>query len=177
MAERARPEARGSRSRVVAIVVVWVVVMVVTCLASGCYGRNCEGITTFYGRIPGEGRLLTPDTWESSPVDGTWLDFPQQRAWIFDLQALGDREPQIIIPYVSAQQSPLAEDGNFTIAGGNLAEISAARRGAVIIKNGTCADYYLRLVVTTAPRTPNASFPAGPSPEAGADAAGADGGN
>lgn len=170
--------ARSSRSRLLAIVTVWVVVMAATCLASGCYGRNCQGISTTYGRAPGEGRLLDADTWESSPVDGEWLDFSQQRVWFFDIQALGGRTPDIIIPYVSAQEAPFADQGNFVIGAGNIAEISSATKGSVAIKNGTCADYYLRLVVKASPRAPNASTPEPvvSSSEAGADAA-TDGGN
>lgn len=176
------PERRApARSRVVAMVTVWLLVMVATCLASGCYGRNCQGITTSYGRVPGEGRLLDADTWESSPVDGQWLDFSQQRIWFFDISALGDRTPDLIIPYVSAESAPFPEQGNFVIGAGNIAEISSATKGSVVLKNGTCADYYLRLVVKTSPRPPNAPNASTPapvlsSPEAGADA-GAEGGN
>ena len=113
--------------RVFAVVGLWIVVMVALASASGCYGRNCEGSVLTYGRDPGEGRLLSADLWESSPVDGVWLDFPKQRVWIFDLHDLGDRVPQVIIPYVSAQADPTKEPGgNFTIAAGNLAEISGS---------------------------------------------------
>lgn len=173
--ERGAPS--GGRNRVVAIVVVWLLVMIVTCLASGCYGRNCQGITTIYGRAPGEGRLLDADTWESSPVDGEWLDYSQQRVWFFDIQALGGRTPDLIIPYISAERSPFTESGNFVIGAGNIAEISSATKGSVAIRNGTCADYYLRLVVKASPRLPNASFPEPPSSGAGPDAGAADGGN
>jgi hypothetical protein len=140
------------------MVALWVVVMVAVGFASGCYGHNCDGTVLVYGHEPGEGRLLTPDLWESSPVDGVWLDFPKQRAWIFDLHDLGDRLPEVITPYVSAQADPNHEPGgNFTIAAGNLAEISAVQNDQVVIHNGTCADYFLRLTVQAAPRAPTSS--------------------
>jgi hypothetical protein len=163
VAERRRNPSR----RVVAIVTLWVVVMVAVGFASGCYGHNCDGDIQVFGRNAGEGRLLSADLWESSPVDGVWLDFPKQRLWIFDLHDLGDRVPQVIIPYVSAQADPSHEGGNFTIAAGNLAEISGVGNNQVVIHNGTCADYFLRLTVQAAPRastTPTSSPDSGASP-------------
>lgn len=163
--------AEASTKRVLAVVVLWAVVMGATSFASGCYGHNCDGSVEFYGRNVGEGRLLSADLWESSPVDGVWLDFPRQRVWIFDLNTLGtDRIPQLIVPYVSAQADPLHENGNFTIAAGNLAEQSSVVNGQVVIKNGTCADYYLRLVVQVAPRPTPGTTPPLPSSDAGSDA-------
>ena len=157
-------ETRKPSRRVIAIVTLWVVVMVAVAFASGCYGRNCDGSVAVYGHDPGEGRLLSADLWESSPVDGIWLDFPKQRAWIFDLHDLGDRVPQVITPYVSAQADPVHEGGNFTIAAGNLAEISGVQNNQVVIHNGTCADYFLRLTVEAAPRAPTSSIDSGASP-------------
>jgi hypothetical protein len=155
----ARPK-RAPRPRVVALVTLWVVVMVAVAFASGCYGRNCDGSVLVFGHDPGEGRLISPDLWESNPIDGIWLDFPKQRAWIFDLHDLGDRVPQKITPYVSAQADPNHEPGgNFALAAGNLAEISGVQNDQVIIHNGTCADYFLYLTVEAAPRAPTSSTP------------------
>jgi hypothetical protein len=137
------------------MVTLWVVVMVAVAFASGCYGHNCDGTVLVYGHNPGEGRLLGPDLWESSPIDGVWLDFPKQRAWIFDLHDLGDRVPEVITPYISAQADPQHEvGGNFTIGAGNLAQISGVTNDQVVVQNGTCADYFLRLTVQAAPRAP-----------------------
>lgn len=159
---------RASRKRIAAIVALWTIVMAAVGLASGCYGHNCDGDVQVYGRELGEGRLLSSDLWESGPIDGQWLDFPRQRVWVFDLTALGpDRKPQVIIPYVSAEFEP-NKGGNFTIAAGNLAEQSGIQNGQVVIKNGTCADYFLRLTVQAAPRPPATSAPS--LDDAGSDA-------
>jgi hypothetical protein len=148
----------------------WTTLMVSISVASGCYGRNCEGDVVVFGKNPGEGRLFSADKWESGPTDGVWLDFPKQRVWIFDLHELGGRTPAIVTPYVSAQADPVHElGGNFTIAAGNLAEISGAVPDQVVVHNGTCADYFLRVVVEAPPRAPEASLPS-PIPDAGGDA-------
>ena len=165
MGERREP----SRRRILAIFALWTVVMVAASFASGCYGHNCDGSTLVYGRNAGEGRLLSADLWESGPIDGAWLPFPRQRAWIFELPDLGERVPQVITPYVSAQADPSHESGNFAIAAGNLADISSVAKNQVVVHNGTCADYYLRVVVEAAPLPPSASIPSS-VPDAGGDA-------
>ena len=160
----------ASPSRVVASVALWTVVMGAVSFAAGCYGHICDGDVQVFGRNPGEGRLFTADKWESGAIDGAWLPFPKQRAWIFDLHELGGRTPVVVTPYVSAQADPDHEaGGNFTIAAGNLAEISATNPDQVVVHNGTCADYFLRVVVEAAPRAPSASVPT-PIPDAGGDA-------
>ena len=147
------------------MVALWIVVMVAVASASGCYGHNCDGSLLVYGREPGEGRLLSADLWESNPIDGVWLDFPRQRVWVFDLHDLGDRIPQVIVPYVSAQADPNHEaGGNFTVAAGNLAEISGVQNNQVVIHNGTCADYFLRVTVEAAPRATMPSIDSGATP-------------
>ncbi len=160
----------ASRNGVVASVALWTVVMGAVSFEAGCYGHICDGDVQIYGRNSDEGRLFTADKWESGAIDGKWLPFPKQRVWIFDLHELGGRTPVVVIPYVSAQSDPDHEvGGNFTIAAGNLAEISATNPDQVVIHNGTCADYFLRVVVEAAPRAPNASVPT-PIPDAGGDA-------
>jgi hypothetical protein len=152
--------------RVAALVGLWAAVVSGAALFSGCYGHICDGDVQVYGRNAGEGRLLSADLWESGPINGTWLAFPKQRAWIFDLTSLGsDRLPQVIVPYVSAD----SDGSSYTIAAGNLAEQSQVANGRVVIKNGTCADYYLRVVVEAAPRPPlaAAATPADAGAEAG----------
>jgi hypothetical protein len=132
----------------------WAVVMGAVVLVPGCFEKSCEGTTELYGRNPGEGRLIDENSWESSPVVGRWLDFPHQRFWDFDLRALGDREPRIVIPYLSGSPEPNRTNDNSVIGAGNIAEISLQTKGHVVVHNGTCADYYLRLVVVAEPKAP-----------------------
>jgi hypothetical protein len=158
----------ADRRRLAAVVALWAIVMAATSLAAGCYGHNCDGDIQVFGRNPGEGQLLDPDTWQSNPVDGVWLPFPTQRLDLIELRDLGDRAPELIVPYVSAESNPHEALTNFTVAAGNIAELSGAEKGRLAVRNGTCSDYYLRVVVKTSPRPPVAALTdAGTDAEAG----------
>jgi hypothetical protein len=157
-----------SRWRCFALGGLWVVVSCAILIAPGCYGRNCDPSFETYGDQPGEGRMLTEDIWESTPVDGTWLWFPRQRYYAITLPLSG-RAPQIVLPYLSAQPEPMKTGADFTLGAGNLALVHNALPNRVDIRNDTCSDYYLRLVVITTPLPADAG-----APEAGAE--GDDGG-
>ena len=150
----------------IAVAALWAIVMGAVSFASGCYGHNCDGDVQIWGRNPGEGRLLDPDRWESSPVDGDWIPFTRQRVWYFEMRDLGDRTPDVVLPYISAERNPVHDNGNWTLGAGNLAEQSSTGPGRIAIKNNTCADYYIRLVAVASPRPPDAS-----TAEAASDAA------
>lgn len=144
---------RSPRATILALAVLWSIVTTATLVASGCYGHNCDGTGADFGQRPGEGQLIDENTWQSGPIDGPWLPFPKRQTYFFNLNALGaDRVPTLILPYVSAQSDPLREAGNLAVAAGNLAEISGVDKGRVTVHNGTCADYFLRLVVMAPPR-------------------------
>lgn len=140
------------KRRVFVLAAIWVGVMAGIVLVPGCFTANCEGSSESWGRRENEGRLVDENTWESTPVDAEWLYFPHQRFWDFDLRLLGEREPSVIIPYVSANPRPIVTNDPFVVGAGNIVEITAATKGRVVLKNGTCADYYLRLVVQSSPR-------------------------
>ena len=166
------PELAGtsSKKRVAAVVALWATVMASVTIAAGCYGHICDGDTVIYGRNANEGHLIDPNTWESSAIDGDWLAFPKQRVYVVELHDLGDRLPEVIIPYVSAQANPIHDEGgNFVLAAGNLTEISDTEKGKVVLKNDTCADYYLRVVIQAAPRPTTPAVPTA-TPDAGSDA-------
>jgi hypothetical protein len=143
-----------SKRRLAFLVVLWLGGTGVAAAMPGCYGRNCEGDLQTWGLNAGEGRMLDDDMWESSPQNGKWLFFPRQRVWRFDLKTLGGRTPQIILPYVSANEEPNKTGQSATMGGGNLAEIYYVNPDTVSVKNGTCSDYYLRLVVVVEARPP-----------------------
>lgn len=164
--------------RTTTLLLLWAVVMIAVASASGCYGRNCEGEVAYYGRVPGEGRMASPDEWESMAFDAKWLPFPRQRVWVFEMKDLGLRTPFKIDVYLSAQENPVAENGNLTPGGGNLTEISGVGPGRMTVKNGTCADYYLRVVAEASPLPPAPGAPpiADSGPDSGADAGDAEAG-
>jgi hypothetical protein len=139
----------------------WLVVSAGVVLAPGCYGRNCEGDTMSFGAEPGQGDMIDVNTWESSPADSEWIAFPRQRYYIFDLRALGGRTPELVLPYIAAQKTPNDGTGNATLGAGNLALILNQSSNRVDIKNDTCSDYYIRLVVTAPPVPPQTAIDGG----------------
>lgn len=165
-AERSRGAGkRGpSRRRIAAFVALWASISAAALVAPGCYGRNCEGAVEVFGADAGEGIMLDENTWASGPMDGTWLWFPRQRYYIFDIRALGGRTPEKIFPYISGTPDPI-KTGNFTIGAGNLAQLFTAVPNRIDVKNDSCSDLYLRLVVEVPPFPPEA-----PEADAGAEA-------
>jgi hypothetical protein len=141
----------------------WAAVVGSLVLAAGCYPHNCDGDLVHYGRGPNEGHLVDANTWESTAVEAEWLPFPHGRIYDVDLAALGDRIPSLVIPYISANQNPIAIGDNFTIGSGNLTQISGTTNAHVAVANGTCGDYYLRLVVIAPPLPPVSTVDAGAS--------------
>jgi hypothetical protein len=63
---------------------------------------------------------------------------------------MGKRAPTGFFAYLSLEQNPYAEGGTgFAQAAGNLAEFSPAGNAwQVNVLNDTCAQYYLRVVLT-----------------------------
>jgi hypothetical protein len=135
-----------STRRVVALLAVWALVSGAALSAPGCYGRNCEPAFAGYGKEAGQGSMIDSTTWQSNPVDGEWLPFPRQQVYFFDVPALEGQTPQVFIPYLSAQRDP-SKSGDFTIGSGNLALLFGAGPNRIGVKNDTCSDYFLRLVL------------------------------
>lgn len=152
-----------ARRRVVALGALWAVATGAIVAIQGCYGRVCEGSVAFFGGAPGEGRMIDENTWESVPIDGQWLHFPGARIYAFDIPQLGGRAPGVILPYLSPSPEPLKTGQSFTLGSGNIAELYNVRGDHVEVRNGTCAEYYLRLVVEADP------FPPPPPSDAGTD--------
>ncbi|MDF2691882.1 MAG: hypothetical protein K0S65_265 [Labilithrix sp.] len=157
-------EKRTSWRRIGALATIWGAISAAALIAPGCYGRNCEGGVENFGAEPGQGGMIDENTWESSPMDGTWLWFPRQRVYFFDIPPLGGRVPKLVVPYVAASPQPQINGGNFTVGAGNIALLSGVRANHVDIRNDTCSDYYLRLVLLVEPLPP-----AVPGDDGGAD--------
>jgi hypothetical protein len=138
--------------RLVALSILWAAVTGGMLAIPGCYGHSCDATSGSYGTKPGEGRMIDENTWESSPIDGKWLHFSSQHIWFFEVPALGDRVPYSIETYISPVEDPNHAFSNFTMAGGNLAELSNVGPNRFIVRNGTCAEYFVRVVVQVPPK-------------------------
>ena len=84
-----------------------------------------------------------------------YLDFSGQRTWVLDPSPwMGSREPIGFQAYLSFEPEPNADGGGgFALAAGNLAEFTSTEVGGVwqvSVLNDTCAQYYLRVVLTYA---------------------------
>lgn len=143
---------------------------------TGCQGKQCEGDFLFYGEAPGEGSLIDEDTWQSSPVDGFWLEYRPARTFGIRIPAFRDRLLVRFEAYISPAPDPNRQlapgefGDNFALAAGNLAEFSQVKRGAVDVRNATCAEYYLRLVVHAEPRSPSETDAGDDASDGAADA-------
>ncbi len=149
---------------------------------AGCFDHQCEGDAAGpYGEAFGEGHYVTADTWESSPIDARWMDFPPGRTWSFHLPAWdkAGRRVTFTTTYVSSADTPNAphccgEFDNFTEAAGNLAELSNVGAGRFQIKNATCTQLYLRVVARAAAPLDASAADAGAADVGVADASAGD---
>jgi len=118
--------------------------------STGCENHLCDPSAASWGAEANQGDLLTDTMWESSPADGTWAPYPHQVTLTFDFSSFfptcdGGNAPLL---YISPDETPSAVDGgNYTIVGGNLAEIEFGPPGQLAVYNNSCADYYIRAVV------------------------------
>jgi hypothetical protein len=149
-----------------------------------CATRECVGglpTIEYYG-----GGLVDPDTWESAPVAGPWLHYPPASVVQVEIPQFANREVGLITAYLSGSPTPLNAN-NFAEASGNLAQFplvtttcgSGPNVGEsvlrILVQNGTCADYYIRVVVTAGPAEAGIIDPCAPVvDDAGASDADAD---
>jgi hypothetical protein len=182
-----KAKANASR-RLGALLFLWAAVTGGMLALTACYGENCNGSSGGYGNKPGEGRMIDENTWESSPMDGKWLHFSSGHIWFFEVPELGERTPFRVETYLSPVEDPNVfhperAPSNFTMGGGNLAELSGVGPNRFIVRNGTCAEYFVRVVVEVPPRpdsiAPGTVGGVDASVDAGADAsdAGVDSGD
>jgi hypothetical protein len=133
-----------------------------------CLTRACDPSQELYGLKEGEGRLLDEDTWESSPLDGNWLPYPHQRTWVlFYGGYMKGRTPTSVQVFLSADERPNQSGSNFTQGGGDVVKMYNVTSDSMGLVNGTCADYFVRVVV----HAPRAVAPAPALGDAGGDGA------
>jgi hypothetical protein len=93
-----------------------------------------------------------PTVWQSSAIDGTWMNFPGQRSYIiYPLFPDGGPIQGPFIPesvQVSADPSPYPAPSNFAPSSGNITEFSGLPDGGTTgfqVTNNTCSPYFLYL--------------------------------
>lgn len=136
-------------------------------ITSGCQGHQCDYSEADFGLLPGQGALVAndPNTWETNPIDGEWVPYPHaHRTKLFAPFNPQEREIVNVQIYISPDQHPgNTPNTNWSSGAGNLASIRDF--GAQIwVDNGTCADFFMRAVITASPIRPDAG-------DAGRDAA------
>jgi hypothetical protein len=124
---------------------------------TACTTHQCDSnwtnIDQSTGGFVGELQPLGPGTafWESSALDGTWIDFPGQQTYFFTLPAYFT-PTQPPIAFVSTGPNPNdpvdAGGATYVLAGGQLAELGGFNQYGFNITNATCAEYYLYVSVT-----------------------------
>jgi len=127
-----------------------------TATTTGCTTHQCDSdfvnIDQSTGMFIGDLEPLGTGTatWESSPIDGTWINYPGMRTYFFSL-------PPYFTPlgpplaYVATGPNPDdpvdAGGATYVLASGQLAEFSGYVNGGFLVTNGTCAGYYLYVSV------------------------------
>ncbi|HEY2516238.1 MAG TPA: hypothetical protein VGI39_35445 [Polyangiaceae bacterium] len=122
---------------------------------AGCQLQtSCGAPNGTYGNedvVPGQ--LVDETTWESLNIDGTpWLELHALEGRWFDVAGAVGRPFELVdvVPYASPDPNPWdAMGGNFTVASGNIAEVTAGPAGAITgfwLFNNSCAQYYYRVV-------------------------------
>ncbi len=137
-------------------------------LGLGCPTGACDGDQITYGLEPGQGNLIDENTWESSPIGGTWVIFSARRSISFYPKGLEGRTLRAPVMYVSAAGSPETGGQQFTTASGNLAEVGVFGPDPnhslipwFYANNNTCATYFVRAEIS--------AYPKGEEPDAGTD--------
>ncbi len=107
-----------------------------------------------------DARLIDPNTWESTPLSGTWHEYPGNRILRFSLRDGITGAPLVGEPYdvtvlVSTEKIPSQGEFGFAPSAGNLSEIryrpaDAGTEAFLEVQNTTCAQYYARVVVRSA---------------------------
>jgi hypothetical protein len=125
-----------------------------------CFPEQCIRKTTLLRDVPlPEGALIDANTWESSADGGDWLEFDGARQWLF-FPPFEARQLDSVQVYLSASRQAIDENGftrGFALATGSLAEVAytpATKPGEVarlFVTNGTCAKYYMRVVLKAKP--------------------------
>jgi hypothetical protein len=140
-------------------------------LQTGCQLNTCQGTLHTPPRLPDgglTGELLDEHTWESAPMQGDWADLKGNDTQQWDYHALGNQTVANVVVYLSSDRNWFDAGSNWTIATGNLAEVTSVtppftgayeegglhpgdRLDLLSLTNATCSEGYYRVVITAFP--------------------------
>ena len=113
---------------------------------------GCSGTCSTSGQnaIEYTGGDRVGPSYETTPVDGTWLDFPAGRRYKL-MHHFGTTRYRYS-GYLAFDPHPVPQYeggvGNFSQAAGNELIYENPNPDFLQVRNDTCAEYYLRVVVT-----------------------------
>jgi hypothetical protein len=128
---------------------------------TACTTHQCDPppeIDVFDSDDGGSGPI-DPNTWESNPLESPWLNFHGMQTYTFHLPPeFAGRRIALTQPYVSVADDPVGEASPWVAISGNATEwfLQPGPNGApsdppvISVLNDTCAQYWLRVVVTFA---------------------------
>jgi hypothetical protein len=130
---------------------------------TACTTHQCDAlwvdIDQSTGMTIGDVQVLAPGyaMWESSPMDGTWIDFPGQRTYFFtlpqDFTPAGP--PEAFLGTTQTAGDVDAGGGTYVPAAGQLAEFGPYGNQGFNVENGSCAEYFLYVrIFGTIPTAP-----------------------
>jgi hypothetical protein len=119
----------------------------------GAGAPNCDGSaapdSSFYYLSANE------MVWESSPMMGTWLDFPGARSYEFIFPGpMQDKlfnqgwELEAPVVWISTRPDNGVDGGSTAVpSAGQLAQVTFISNAGFDVTNGACAEYYIRIEV------------------------------
>jgi hypothetical protein len=114
---------------------------------SACQPRICDSTHT----VVDTGKAVDQNTWESVTLDEPWHDYPGGRTVEFLLPEFKARRVLSVEPYVAFAEYLNDGKEDFTLGSGDITEVLQAGGGIVKVRNGTCANLHIRVVVHFAP--------------------------
>lgn len=126
---------------------------------TSCATHACDGHSAFLvdsNGKPTAGDMVDRDTWESTPLGGTpWLHFGPSQTYTFRIPAFAKRTLVTTDAYVSVDSNPDQVGSAWTNGAGNIVlfghPFSSDTDFTIDVANGTCGDYYVRIVLRAAP--------------------------
>lgn len=101
------------------------------------------------------GEMVDDDTWESSPLTGTWMKLGPSYFYTFHVPKFANRTLVSTEAYVAVDPVPSDGGSSWTIGAGNIvlfgSPSTVGEDFTINVANGTCGDYYVRIVLRAAP--------------------------